>query len=48
MGFARAVADHVAFLAAGRIEENGTPENLFENPKSPLCQRFLSRILKWS
>jgi ABC-type histidine transport system ATPase subunit len=48
MGFARAVADQVAFLAAGRIEESGTPAELFENPKSPLCLRFLSRILKWN
>jgi len=48
MGFARAVADHVAFLAAGRIEESGPPADLFGNPRSPACQRFLSRILKWS
>jgi polar amino acid transport system ATP-binding protein len=48
MGFARAVADHVAFLAAGRIEESGPPGDLFGNPRSPACQRFLSRILKWS
>ncbi len=47
MGFARAVADHVAFLAAGHIEESGPPSQVFGNPTSPICQRFLSRVMRY-
>lgn len=47
MGFARAVADQVAFVAAGRIEEIAPPAKLFEAPDSPLCQRFLSRVMRY-
>lgn len=47
MGFARAVADHVAFVAAGRIEECGPPDKLFGSPASPICQRFLSRVMRY-
>jgi polar amino acid transport system ATP-binding protein len=47
MGFARAVADQVAFVAAGRIEELSPPADLFSNPRSPLCQRFLSRVMRY-
>lgn len=47
MGFARAVADHVAFVAAGKIEELAPPAELFGSPKSPVCQRFLSRVMRY-
>jgi len=47
MGFARAVADQVAFLAAGKIVESGPPARLFGQPESPLCQRFLSRVMRY-
>jgi len=47
MGFARAVADQVAFLAAGTLEEVASPKDLFSTPKSPLCQRFLSRVMRY-
>jgi polar amino acid transport system ATP-binding protein len=47
MGFARAVADHVAFLAGGHIEESGPPSQVFGNPSSSLCQRFLSRVMRY-
>lgn len=47
MGFARAVADQVAFLAAGKIVESGPPAALFGEPKSALCQRFLSRVMRY-
>lgn len=47
MGFARAVADHVAFVAAGKIEELSPPAELFGAPKSPLCERFLSRVMRY-
>ncbi|MDX3195596.1 amino acid ABC transporter ATP-binding protein [Streptomyces sp. MN03-5084-2B] len=45
MGFARSVADEVAFMDAGRIVEQGPPAELFDEPKSPRLQRFLSQVL---
>ena len=42
MGFAAQVADKVVFLADGVVEESGPPKELFENPKSPRLQAFLS------
>lgn len=47
MGFARAVADQVAFVAAGKIEEHAPPAELFENAKSPTCRRFLSKVMRY-
>lgn len=47
MGFARAVADQVAFVAAGTIEEIAPPGVLFNSPESPICQRFLSRVMRY-
>ena len=44
MKFAREVADHVLFLADGRIEEEGPPEALFGNPRSERLQRFLKTV----
>ncbi|MGW4482317.1 amino acid ABC transporter ATP-binding protein [Amycolatopsis sp. NPDC004368] len=45
MGFARSVADEVAFMDAGRIVEQGTPDQIFDNPQSPRLQQFLSQVL---
>jgi ABC-type histidine transport system ATPase subunit len=45
MGFAREAADRVMFMNEGRIEEEGPPQELFENPKSERTRRFLSRII---
>ncbi|QYN26008.1 amino acid ABC transporter ATP-binding protein [Amycolatopsis sp. DSM 110486] len=45
MGFARSVADEVAFMDAGRIVEQGSPDQIFENPRSPRLQQFLSQVL---
>ncbi|WP_033290069.1 amino acid ABC transporter ATP-binding protein [Amycolatopsis jejuensis] len=45
MGFARSVADEVAFMDAGRIVEQGTPEKIFDAPESPRLQQFLSQVL---
>ncbi|MBB5372961.1 ABC transporter ATP-binding protein [Acidocella aromatica] len=42
MGFAREVADRVMFLHQGRVEEEGTPEEMFTNPKSERFRQFLS------
>ena len=45
MGFARSVADEVAFMDAGKIVEQGAPGALFDTPQSPRLQRFLSQVL---
>ncbi|WP_417696973.1 histidine ABC transporter ATP-binding protein HisP [Psychromonas sp.] len=45
MGFARNIASHVVFLHQGKIEEQGTPEQLFDHPKSKRLQQFLSAAL---
>lgn len=45
MGFARRVADQVVFMDEGRVVEAGTPEAIFDNPKSPRLQRFLAEML---
>ncbi len=47
MGFARHVADRVAFLADGRIVEHAPAEELSGTPRSPECRDFLARILKY-
>lgn len=47
MGFARAVADQVAFVAAGKIVELAPPANLFNKPQSIICQHFLSRVMRY-
>lgn len=41
MEFAKSVADHVVFIAGGVIVEEGTPEEIFEHPKSPELRAFL-------
>jgi len=46
MEFARHVSNHVIFLHQGKIEEQGTPDELFGNPKSPRLQQFLKGSLK--
>ena len=43
MDFARNVADKVIFMADGVIEEYGTPEEVFDNPKSEKTRAFLSK-----
>ena len=45
MGFAREVADRVLFIDQGIIMEEGTPEEIFGNPKSPRLQDFLSKVI---
>lgn len=46
MGFAREVADRVIFMDKGKIVEEGTPEEIFTNPKSDRLKDFLSSMLK--
>lgn len=45
MGFAREVADRVIFMDAGIIQEEGTPEEIFGQPKNPRTQDFLRKVL---
>ena len=45
MGFAREVADRVLFMADGKLLEEGTPDEIFTNPKSERLQDFLAKVL---
>jgi polar amino acid transport system ATP-binding protein len=45
MGFARDVAHRVAFLEAGRILEQGAPEQMFTEPREAATRTFLDRII---
>ena len=45
MGFAREVANRIIFMDGGKIVEQGTPEEIFEHPKSPRLKDFLSKVL---
>lgn len=44
MAFARAVADRVVFMEAGRILEHNTPEAFFTNPQTARAQQFLEKF----
>jgi len=46
MGFANEVADRVVFMDKGVIEEEGSPEQIFNNPTSERTKEFLKRTLK--
>ena len=45
MGFAREVSDRILFMDEGVIKEEGTPEEVFGNPKNPRLRDFLSKVL---
>ena len=45
MGFAREVGKKVIFMDSGKIVEDGTPEQIFENPQSPRLKDFLGKVL---
>jgi polar amino acid transport system ATP-binding protein len=45
MGFARSASDTVVFMDHGAVLECGTPEQIFEDPKTDRLQRFLSQVL---
>ena len=45
MGFAKEVADRVLFIDEGIIMEEGSPDELFSNPKSPRLKDFLSKVI---
>jgi polar amino acid transport system ATP-binding protein len=46
MGFAREVADQVVFFDAGKILESGTPNDIFDRPKSERTRAFMDKILR--
>ena len=46
MAFAREVADRVIFMADGKIQEEGAPEDVFGNPQNPRTQAFLNSMLR--
>ncbi len=45
MGFAKEVSDRVLFMDEGIIAESGTPDEIFNHPKNPRTQEFLSKVL---
>ncbi len=45
MSFARDIANRVCFLDAGRILEEGTPDQIFSAPREPRTQQFLERVI---
>ena len=46
MSFARDIANRVCFLDAGRILEQGPPEEIFQHPRQPRTRQFLERIIE--
>lgn len=46
MGFAKEVADRVVFFGDGKILEEGTPTQIFDNPQHPRLQTFLKQVLE--
>ena len=45
MGFSREVAERVIFMDDGQIAEEGTPEEIFQHPKSERLKQFLNSVL---
>jgi len=46
MGFAKEISDKVCFFYDGKVEEQGKPSDIFENPKQERTQQFLSAVLE--
>ncbi|MGB4658121.1 MAG: amino acid ABC transporter ATP-binding protein, partial [Mobilitalea sp.] len=46
MGFAKEVANRVVFMDKGVIAEEGTPEEIFNNPKLDRTKEFLKRVIR--
>ena len=45
MAFAREISDRIIFMDKGCIAEQGTPEEIFDNPKNPRTKEFISKVL---
>ena len=46
LGFARGVSDRIIYMADGLVEEQGTPDEIFGEPKSEKLKSFLSKSLE--
>ena len=46
MAFARDVSSHVVYMANGVIAEEGTPQQIFAEPRNPLTKEFLNRFTR--
>ncbi|MHA1566541.1 MAG: ectoine/hydroxyectoine ABC transporter ATP-binding protein EhuA, partial [Alphaproteobacteria bacterium] len=44
MGFARDISDRICFFYAGKIEEQGSPDEFFDHPQKERTQQFLSAV----
>ncbi|OXE33298.1 amino acid ABC transporter ATP-binding protein, partial [Vibrio parahaemolyticus] len=44
MQFAKEVADRVIFMAEGNIVEQGSPQDIFDNPQDPRLKKFLNQV----
>jgi polar amino acid transport system ATP-binding protein len=47
MGFARRVADHVAFIGGGGVVEHGPADEVLGRPRTDTVRQFLARVLAW-
>ncbi len=45
MGFAKEVGNRILFMDEGKLVEQGTPDEIFNNPQNPRLQEFLSKVL---
>ena len=45
MGFAKEVGSRVIFMDEGKIVEQGTPTDIFDNPQNPRTKEFLSKVI---
>jgi polar amino acid transport system ATP-binding protein len=46
MGFAREVADQLAFIHEGRVLESGPPAKVLAEPEQPRTRQFLARVIE--
>jgi L-cystine transport system ATP-binding protein len=44
MGFAKEIANHVLFMDGGNVVEEGSPDDIFNNPKEERTRQFLQRL----
>ena len=47
MGFAREVSSRVLFMDEGKVQEQGSPDEIFTNPQNPRTKAFLGKVLRW-
>lgn len=47
LNFAKRTADHVLFISEGKVVENGTPQQVFEHPKSLVGQQYMAKVMAY-